>query len=176
VLRLSPEAPATSDMVVGRILLRPLVRKGRVCRNWAYAFVVAALAHASCGGSVGVSDSGGEAVADGAVDGGRLNESSDVGSCSANCPDVLNGTDASSASEGPDGITQDAATISDGSLVCGYHTGPLPPGADAGGPSVVCSAGWMCTNLNGGWACCTIVSSAGGGLSNCVLPFFTGGG
>ena len=76
------------------------------------------------------------------MDGGRLKGSPDAGSCSANCPDVLNGPDAPGSSEGP-GVTQDAAAISDGSLVCGYHTGPLAPGADAGGPSVVCSAGWM---------------------------------
>jgi hypothetical protein len=158
-------------MAVGCIRCWHLVTKGR-----AYAFVLVAIGLASCGGRVGASDSGNEAVVDGAVDGGRLGESSDAGLCSANCPDVLSGTDAPIISEGPDGVAQDASAISDGSLVCGYHTGPLAPGADAGGPSVVCSAGWMCTNLNGGWACCTIVSSAGGGLSNCILPFFTDGG
>jgi hypothetical protein len=137
-------------------------------REYQLVAVWLAVAGASCGGGIRSSEKGTRGGSDGTADadsqfGEQPNEDG---------ANVENGLDAESRDE----IRPDATAISNGTLVCGYHTGPLPAGADAGGPYVVCNAGWMCTNLNGGWACCTIVSAAGGGISNCMLPFFKDGG
>lgn len=65
----------------------------------------------------------------------------------------------------------DGAIALDGGVLCGYYTGPIAQGSDAGGPAIPCYAGWACVNLNGGWACCTP-----GRASLCNLPLLPDGG
>jgi hypothetical protein len=60
------------------------------------------------------------------------------------------------------------------SVLCGYRTGPIEAGADAGEPAIACMAGWLCVPLGGHWACCTVEGA--GGASVCDQPFLNGGG
>jgi hypothetical protein len=55
-----------------------------------------------------------------------------------------------------------------GTVLCGYHTGPIALGTDAGGPALECSPGWECLPLNGAWACC---NNGGMPTSICETPF-----
>lgn len=145
-------------------------------RLWMFwsAFVLgSAAAHViACGGST-ASEAGSETRTDGAS---RVNETStydqlcSVGSgCVGDAEDATNGSDRHDAE-----AENDAAISSDGSLLCGYHEGPVAPGADAVGPAIQCTAGWACVTLNGAWACCTLEGP--GGASMCIQPFVTDGG
>jgi hypothetical protein len=97
-------------------------------------------------------------------------------SCSDCLGDVLNGLGGNDAATARDAVvvSDGGQIVSDGGILCGYRTGPVPVGADAGGPAIQCNPGWTCLSLNGGWACCTVEGS--GGSSICDEPFLGGGG
>jgi hypothetical protein len=148
-----------------------------------------------CASLAGVVTCGGFAASVGAgqpaVDGGsRLNEASSFGqSCSVDSDCLV---DARNGPEGHEGggaannlemeqdaganaeAGRDAMVPTDGSVLCGYYTGPLARGSDAGGPAIQCDPGWVCVTLNGAWACCTVEGS--GGVSTCQQPFLIDGG
>jgi hypothetical protein len=79
---------------------------------------------------------------------------------------------ASDASEKPEEAGDGAPDINTG-VLCGYHTGPLAPGQDAGGSVMRCDPGWVCLMLNAAWACCTPQGPGSGGGAFCN-QFFPG--
>ena len=125
---------------------------------------------ASCGAAVDVPGSVGEGGADGS------SNPSDAPTYDQSCfdptclEDALDRDDSGKRAGGDDAKPeQDVVAISDASVLCGYHSGPLLPGADAGGPALQCAPGWLCVALNGAWACCTVEGT--GGVSVCNDPF-----
>lgn len=137
------------------------------------------VAAASCGGALQPS----EDSIDGASDASELADQGNdaTGQIEENpvdrtpCPmDSACAADALTGAEGPGTVAgQDAASVSN-AAICGYYSGPLEAGVDAGGPAIQCNPGWECLPLNGRWACCTVPGV--GGLSSCIQPFISDGG
>jgi hypothetical protein len=67
----------------------------------------------------------------------------------------------------------DASSV-DGSVLCGLKTGPLDSGSAGTDPTRWCMPQEVCTQFNGGWACCTVQGT--GGISICVTPIEHDGG
>jgi hypothetical protein len=123
-------------------------------------------------------------LAGGASCGGRLNGAEEPREAGPENPSVLGAEESGEAGVasagpllnspvplGPEQL-EDAAATSNTGVLCGYHTGPLAPGQDAGGPVMRCNPGWICMMLNAGWACCTpqAPGSSGGTFCNQIFP------
>jgi hypothetical protein len=142
--------------------------EGRSSPLWApFVFAGAVASHFACGGSVG------SAPVNGSVPEGG-NRVSDASSYDQACSESSE-CDTGAGNQSPPGDEDAAAFMEataafDAGVLCGYHTGPVRPGQDAGGPAMRCTPSFVCVNLDKGWACCSV--EGGGGVSLC-LPFLT---
>lgn len=126
--------------------------------TFVFAGTMAALV--ACGGSTAQ-----EPADDAGGDTNGVNDSSEEDElCSVGSGCIEGGFPASEDSDAR--VSRDATGGSHAGMLCGYQTGPIMPGQDAGGRIVNCPANWLCVNVDKGWACCTIEGT--GGVSLCL--------
>jgi hypothetical protein len=151
---------------------RHLARRGsgRRAAGWfALIFGGSVAGHVACGGST-VSERANDAGAD---SDNRISDASMYNESCSHGSDCVEEADGLTLSGGHDAeMLLDATADSNAGVLCAYHTGPLAPGQDAGGPVMQCRSSFVCINVDKGWACCSV--EGGGGVSVC-LPFLTDG-
>jgi hypothetical protein len=143
---------------------------GRSIGGWCrFAFVGVIAGQVVCGGSVvsKPANDGGADTGDATSDAARHDQA-----CSHNLVCLIEGGGLNSPGGHDAGMSPEVSAGFNGGTLCAYHTGPIEPGQDAGGPVMQCSPTFVCVNLDKGWACCSV--EGGGGASIC-LPFGTDG-